>query len=107
MRQILIGECARTPNSRLPFVFCRQTGGTPGGSDNSGNGSGDNPGTEVASTAVATAHDFSSALDSFAHSAAVDHGVVVHDTGLFHAEHGTVVPHEVPSISAFSHQLFI
>jgi hypothetical protein len=60
-----------------------------------------------AATGSATAHDFSSALDISAHSATLNQGVVAHDTGLFHAELGTIALHDALSSGAFAHQLHV
>jgi hypothetical protein len=70
--------------------------------------------TQAASTATGTttAHDVSSALDTSAHSAALDQGVVAHDAGLagssMHAELGTMALHDMSLGSAtFANQLHI
>jgi hypothetical protein len=69
--------------------------------------------TQAASTATGTttAHDVPSALDTSAHSAALDQGVVAHDTGLagssMHAELGTMALHDSLSSGAFANQLHV
>jgi hypothetical protein len=68
--------------------------------------------TQAASTetGATNAHDVSSALDTSAHSAALDQGVVAHDAGLasgMHAELGSMALHDVLGSATFANQMHI
>ena len=67
---------------------------------------------QAATTAGMTgAHDVSGALDTSAHSAALDQGVAAHDAGLagsgMHAELGSMALHDVLGSATFANQMHV